>query len=56
MWAVLKYDQNGNQLWETNSLNGAMDVDVHVVGLILDGSGNAYYGANFVGDREAEHS
>jgi hypothetical protein len=52
--AVLKYDQNGNQLWETNSLNGAMDVDVHVVGLILDGSGNTYYGANLVGDAGGE--
>ena len=47
---LLKYDQNGNQLWETNSLYyGGMDGDVHVDGLILDSSGNTYYGANFVG-------
>jgi hypothetical protein len=47
---ILKYDQNGNQLWEANWPEGSSAVDVHVDGLVLDSSGNAYYGANFAGN------
>jgi hypothetical protein len=51
---ILKYDQNGNQLWEANWPEGSSAFDVHLDGLIIDGSGNAYYGANFVGGNGGE--
>jgi hypothetical protein len=46
---VLKYDLNGNQLWEDYTQQGTEAGDVHVVGMALDGSGNVYIEANFTG-------
>jgi hypothetical protein len=45
---VLKYDLNGNQLWEANA-QGTGAYDLQVVGFTIDSSGNVYIGANFVG-------
>jgi len=46
---VLKYDLNGNQLWEENTTEGGEDGDVHVDGFALDGLGDVYFVADYLG-------
>jgi len=47
--ATLKYDPNGNQLWEDNTAQGGEDGDVHVEGFAIDNSGNVYLVADYIG-------
>jgi hypothetical protein len=46
---TIKYDPNGNFLWQDITETAGDPGNVHVVGMILDGSGNVYIEANFVG-------
>jgi hypothetical protein len=52
---ILKYDPNGNQLWEENTAQGGDDFDVHVDGFMLDSSGDAYLVADFLGEGDERY-
>ncbi len=45
---TLKYDMDGNQLWEKDAL-GTVAGGVNVVGIALDNTGNLFLEANFIG-------
>jgi hypothetical protein len=53
---ILKYDVNGNQLWEVDTSYGLGDYDVQVVGFQLDPFNKLYIEANYLGTLPAPYS
>jgi hypothetical protein len=47
--AMLKYDPNGNQIWEDDLSPGGANGGARVVGLLLDTCDNIYFEANYLG-------
>jgi hypothetical protein len=52
---TLKYDANGNQLWEVNNSGGGGAGSIHIVGFMLDMNDNLYIEENDMGNSLAMH-